>query len=139
MERISANGAEFEVEQAGTGEPLLLIHGSIIGDAYEPLLSESALTSRYRLIQYHRRGFCGSSRPPRPRNSPRSIPFWSKSTKVDKRHSPPGDPIGRGFCISCRVGCGTGKGRANAPFIFACPVWASALPRPRLSPPDNTV
>jgi pimeloyl-ACP methyl ester carboxylesterase len=64
MERISANGAEFEVEEAGTGEPLLLIHGSIIGDAYKPLLSESALTSRYRVIQYHRRGFCGSSRPP---------------------------------------------------------------------------
>ena len=66
MERISANGAEFEVEEAGTGEPLLLIHGSIIGDAYKPLISESALTSRYRVIQYHRRGFCGSSRPPRP-------------------------------------------------------------------------
>jgi pimeloyl-ACP methyl ester carboxylesterase len=66
MERISTNGAEFEVDEAGTGEPLLLIHGSIIGDAYKPLLSESALTSRYRVIQYHRRGFCGSSRPPRP-------------------------------------------------------------------------
>jgi pimeloyl-ACP methyl ester carboxylesterase len=66
MERISVNGAEFEIVEAGTGEPLLLIHGSIIGDAYKPLLSESALTSRYRVIQYHRRGFCGSSRPPRP-------------------------------------------------------------------------
>jgi pimeloyl-ACP methyl ester carboxylesterase len=66
MERISANGAEFEVEEAGAGEPLLLIHGGVIGDAYKPLLSESSLTSRYRVIQYHRRGYCGSSRPPRP-------------------------------------------------------------------------
>ena len=44
MERISANGAEFEVEEAGTGEPLLLIHGSIIGDAYKPLLSHIDLS-----------------------------------------------------------------------------------------------
>jgi pimeloyl-ACP methyl ester carboxylesterase len=62
MERFSARGAEFEYETVGTGEPLVLVHGSIIGDAFAPLLTEPALTSRYRVTNYHRRGFLGSSR-----------------------------------------------------------------------------
>jgi 3-oxoadipate enol-lactonase len=40
----------------------VLIHGSIIGDAFAPLLKESALTSHFRVTNYHRRGFNGSSR-----------------------------------------------------------------------------
>jgi pimeloyl-ACP methyl ester carboxylesterase len=55
-------GAEIEYETAGQGEPLVLIHGSIVGEAFSPLLSQPALTSRYRVINYHRRGFLGSSR-----------------------------------------------------------------------------
>lgn len=70
MERLSINGAELEVDEAGSGEPLLLIHGSIIGDAYKPLLSEPKLTERYRVVHYHRRGFNGSSRAPQPFSIP---------------------------------------------------------------------
>jgi pimeloyl-ACP methyl ester carboxylesterase len=66
MDRLVANGAALEVETAGEGEPLLLIHGSVIGDAFKPLLSEPALTRRYRVTHYHRRGFVGSSRAPIP-------------------------------------------------------------------------
>ena len=94
MERISTNGAEFEVEEAGTGEPLLLIHGSIIGDAYKPLLSESALTSRYRVIQYHRRDTVGrrvrrgrSRFPSRPR-----MPWRSCAGFAARALTSPGTP-----------------------------------------------
>ena len=61
MDRFSALGAEFEYETVGQGEPLVLIHGSIIGDAFSPLLREPALTSRYEVTNYHRRGFLGST------------------------------------------------------------------------------
>lgn len=62
MAKLSANGAEFEYETRGTGEPLVLIHGSVSGEAFDCLLAESSLTSRYQLINYRRRGFAGSTR-----------------------------------------------------------------------------
>src|SRR5436190_544556 len=61
MKRFSANDAEFEYETAGRGEPLVLVHGSIIGDAFAPLLAEASLTSRFAVTHFHRRGFLGSS------------------------------------------------------------------------------
>ena len=48
------------------GEPVVLVHGSIIADAFAPLLVEPALTGSYRLVSYHRRGFAGSTHPDRP-------------------------------------------------------------------------
>jgi pimeloyl-ACP methyl ester carboxylesterase len=60
MERIKVAGGELEGRSDGTGEPVLLIHGSIIGDTFHPLRSEPDLASRYRLITYNRRGFAGS-------------------------------------------------------------------------------
>src|SRR5205814_3414905 len=66
MDRVRVNGIELEVESQGSGEPLLLVHGSIFGDAYAPLLTEPALKDRYRLIHYHRRGFAGSTHPDAP-------------------------------------------------------------------------
>lgn len=44
----------------GSGEPIVLIHGVIIADAGAPLLSQAALTGRYEVTHYHRRGFAGS-------------------------------------------------------------------------------
>ena len=61
-DRVQVNGGELEYALRGTGEPVLLIHGAILAEAYAPLLAQPALTDRYRLIQYHRRGFAGSSR-----------------------------------------------------------------------------
>ncbi len=60
MNTFSVNSARFEYETAGSGEPLVLIHGVIIADAGAPLLSETALISRYQVTHYHRRGFLGS-------------------------------------------------------------------------------
>jgi pimeloyl-ACP methyl ester carboxylesterase len=44
----------------------VLVHGSHIADAFAPLLVEPALTERYQLILYHRRGFAGSTHPEGP-------------------------------------------------------------------------
>ena len=46
---------------AGEGEPVVLIHGTFIAEAYAPLCLEPALTERYQLVRYHRRGYAGSS------------------------------------------------------------------------------
>ena len=62
MQRISLNGVELEYDVQGSGEPLLLIHGSILADGFFPLLTEPRLAHHYRVISYHRRGFAGSSR-----------------------------------------------------------------------------
>jgi pimeloyl-ACP methyl ester carboxylesterase len=48
---------------SGSGEPVLLMHGALIADAFRPLLTQSSLARGYRLIVYHRRGY-GHSGPP---------------------------------------------------------------------------
>lgn len=55
---LRAQGLEYE--SYGNGEPVLLMHGCHLADALLPLTREAALTRRYRLIHYHRRGFVGS-------------------------------------------------------------------------------
>ena len=60
MERVAVNGIELEAEMVGSGEPVLLIHGGFT-PAWQPLLREPVLTERYRLINYHRRNFAGST------------------------------------------------------------------------------
>jgi pimeloyl-ACP methyl ester carboxylesterase len=62
MERADVDGIILEYEVAGTGEPVVFIHGAFIADTFRPLLAEKALTDRYQLIAYHRRGYVGSSR-----------------------------------------------------------------------------
>jgi pimeloyl-ACP methyl ester carboxylesterase len=61
MYRARIDGRELEYEVRGAGEPVMLVHGSHIADAFAPLLAEPALTDRYRLLLYHRRGFAGST------------------------------------------------------------------------------
>jgi pimeloyl-ACP methyl ester carboxylesterase len=63
MERASVNGVELEYEVQGSGEPALLVHGGLLTDENTPLLREPALTDRYMVINYHRRGFAGSTHP----------------------------------------------------------------------------
>lgn len=58
---VSVNGTELEYSVSGRGDPVLLIHGSILADAFAPLVAEPRLR-KYRLIRYHRRGFAGSAR-----------------------------------------------------------------------------
>jgi pimeloyl-ACP methyl ester carboxylesterase/Tfp pilus assembly protein PilF len=62
MERATVQGVELEYQVRGTGEPVVLIHNGVGVDWYEPLVAESALARRYRLITYHRAGYAGSGR-----------------------------------------------------------------------------
>jgi pimeloyl-ACP methyl ester carboxylesterase len=62
MERARINGVELEFEDRGSGEPVVLVHGAFIAEAFAPLCVEPALATRYRLIRYHRRGYAGSAR-----------------------------------------------------------------------------
>jgi pimeloyl-ACP methyl ester carboxylesterase len=63
MERAEVNGVTLEYEVRGDGEPVVLIHGGLLTDENTPLAKEPALTDRFKVINYHRRGFAGSSRP----------------------------------------------------------------------------
>jgi pimeloyl-ACP methyl ester carboxylesterase len=77
MQRVNLNGVDLEFDVQGSGEPLLLIHGSILADAFVPLLNEPRIANHYRVISYHRRGFAGSSRA--------SIPFTIAQQAADGR------------------------------------------------------
>ena len=59
---LQARGLEYETR--GSGDPVLLIHGSHVAGGFLPLVRDAALGERYRLIRYHRRGFAGSERAP---------------------------------------------------------------------------
>jgi pimeloyl-ACP methyl ester carboxylesterase len=63
-ERVELNGVEIAYRMVGDGEPVLLIHGGGIADAYVRLLKEPALQD-YQLIAYHRRntGHSGDGAP----------------------------------------------------------------------------
>jgi pimeloyl-ACP methyl ester carboxylesterase len=61
MDRARLDGRELEYEVRGAGEPVVLVHGAHIADAFAPLLAEPALMEQYRLVLYHRRGFVGST------------------------------------------------------------------------------
>jgi pimeloyl-ACP methyl ester carboxylesterase len=65
---VDGDGAELEYAILGSpmGEPIVLIHGAFIAEAYAPLCAESVLATHDRLIRYHRRGFAGSSPVPAP-------------------------------------------------------------------------
>jgi pimeloyl-ACP methyl ester carboxylesterase len=65
MENVKVNGIELEYEVIGSGEPVLLI-SPVLADGFLPLVSESALADHYQLIRYHKRGWRGSTRTPRP-------------------------------------------------------------------------
>jgi pimeloyl-ACP methyl ester carboxylesterase len=65
MEIARVNGVELEYEVTGAGEAVLFI-SSVLADGFQPLLAEPALTDRYQLIRYHRRGWIGSTPTPPP-------------------------------------------------------------------------
>jgi pimeloyl-ACP methyl ester carboxylesterase len=77
MQRVNLNGVDLEYDVHGSGEPLLLIHGSILADGFFPLLTEPRLANHYGVISYHRRGFAGSSRA--------SVPFTIAQQAADGR------------------------------------------------------
>jgi pimeloyl-ACP methyl ester carboxylesterase len=62
MDSVRVDGGELKYQIAGSGEPVILIHGGFIANTFVPLLAEQRLTSSHCLIAYHRRGYGGSSR-----------------------------------------------------------------------------
>ena len=63
MERARVNGVDVEYELIGSGQPVLLIHGSHLAGSFLPLVALPVMTRSCLLIRYHRRGFLGSSSP----------------------------------------------------------------------------
>src|SRR5215472_17183828 len=66
MEKADLGGTIIEYEARGGGEPVILIHGSVLADTLKLLMDEDTLVSRYRLIRYHRRGYLGTTHSPPP-------------------------------------------------------------------------
>lgn len=66
MRKASFNGIELEFEERGSGEPVMLIHGSAVADAHLPLMAELASAGQWRMVRYHRRGYAASTHPSAP-------------------------------------------------------------------------
>ena len=81
MQLARVDGAELEFAVTGAGEPVLLIHGALIAEAYAPLSAEPALKS-YRLVRIHRRGYAGSS----PAKAPFSLAEQAADCRALLRH-----------------------------------------------------
>jgi pimeloyl-ACP methyl ester carboxylesterase len=62
LDRATVQGIELQYELWGTGELVVLVHHGAGLDWFRPLLEESALSGRYRVLSYHRVGYGGSSR-----------------------------------------------------------------------------
>ena len=59
MRLTDVDGAELEIHDRGSGEPVVFIHTS--RDEWYAVLGEPALAERYRLVHYHRRGYGDST------------------------------------------------------------------------------
>lgn len=57
--QVEVNGVRLLVEESGSGEPLVLVHGSW-GDRQAWALIEDDLAQRFRVVSYDRRGHTGS-------------------------------------------------------------------------------
>lgn len=62
MNTITINNRKLAYEVHGNGEPVLLMHSGFVADSFTPLMNESELIERYRLINYHRIGYGQSDR-----------------------------------------------------------------------------
>ena len=61
MDKAVVDGATLAYEVSGTGEPVILVHGALIAEAFRPLLTQPSLGRGYKLITYHRRGYRDST------------------------------------------------------------------------------
>jgi pimeloyl-ACP methyl ester carboxylesterase len=95
MERARVNGIELEYEIIGSGEPVLLIHGSHVAGSFKPLLAQPALTDEYTLIRYHRRGHLDSS----PATGPVSIEQQAADARalLEYLHAQPAHVVGHSY------------------------------------------
>lgn len=105
MKRAPVRDGELEYESRGDGEPVLLIHGSHVADAFLPLMSEPALDD-YRLIRYRRRGYAGST----PHGGPFGIVEQAEDALAVLRHL----NVSRAHVVGHSYGALTGLQLAHA-------------------------
>ena len=60
MKHAQINGATITYDTEGSGEAVLLLHCGLVGESSYPLMHQPALTTRYQLIHYNRRGYGAS-------------------------------------------------------------------------------
>jgi pimeloyl-ACP methyl ester carboxylesterase len=65
METVKIDGVELAYRTVGSGETVVFLHCGFIAEAFAPLFGQSGLASRFRLLNYHRRGY-GQSGPVTP-------------------------------------------------------------------------
>src|ERR1700716_1048696 len=82
LHRVDLGAVQLEVEEHGSGEPVLLIHAALLADWFSPLLAQSNLRERYRLVRYHRVGFAGGS----PETPPLSIAAQASHARLLLEH-----------------------------------------------------
>jgi pimeloyl-ACP methyl ester carboxylesterase len=58
---VAIPGAELEVFDWGTGDPVVFIQTALTADELLPLAEQSVLDEGFRKIVYHRRGYAGST------------------------------------------------------------------------------
>jgi pimeloyl-ACP methyl ester carboxylesterase len=58
--RVPVDGAELEVVDWGSGEPVVFVQTALTADEFAPVAAQPALAG-YRKVVYHRRGYAGSS------------------------------------------------------------------------------
>jgi pimeloyl-ACP methyl ester carboxylesterase len=63
-QRAAFEGVELEYRTIGDGEPIVFVHAGVFADWFEPLMRETSLANRYRLVTYHRVGYAGSAHIP---------------------------------------------------------------------------
>jgi pimeloyl-ACP methyl ester carboxylesterase len=61
MRVVPVDGADLEVSDWGSGEPVIFVQTALIADELKPLATQPMLEGGYRKILYHRRGYAGSS------------------------------------------------------------------------------
>lgn len=61
MERFEVGGGALEFRAQGEGPSLVLVHGSVFADPWEPMLRHGDLLPGYQIVTYRRRGYGGSS------------------------------------------------------------------------------
>jgi pimeloyl-ACP methyl ester carboxylesterase len=64
VDRAPIGDIELEYAESGEGTPVVLIHAGVCADFFRPLAEQRALTTRHRVIAYHRAGYAGSSPAP---------------------------------------------------------------------------
>lgn len=61
MRLVEIGDIELEVDDVGTGDPVVLVQTALTADELAPLAEQLSARGEYRTVVYHRRGYAGSS------------------------------------------------------------------------------